>query len=267
MLVTHFLRCLQPYQVEQEAELERIAADLAVLVRERTAEAARVAALEAESAAVHQAKLSLVAQEKARVAREKALRRKVASVRLMKQCWPGMVEGASAQLEAVGAWCSPAVWEVRQDFLPWVYEGVGAALGRAAVAGAVLDALLRDAVEHHHEVSAAACAARADEAARQLAARRAATKVRVFLDGASLGLEADAVVGPVDVSGGDTIADVEASIERWLQAEGLAVALPEGGLLRLAVNGRELPRGAFLLDQGIGSGAKLEVVLPALNGP
>ena len=75
-------------EVEQEEELEAIATDLEKLQLEQEQEAARVRAIEAATIAEHTTKEARKAAERDRVAREESVRRKVASLRLMKQVWP-----------------------------------------------------------------------------------------------------------------------------------------------------------------------------------
>lgn len=249
-------------EVEQEAELAAIARDLALLEAEKDADAKRIATLEARTAAKQGAKRGAVAAARAKAAREQTAREKVCAVRLMAQCWPGVKDGTFAGLEAVGTWCSPTVRQVRGDVLPWLYDETARSLQRRAVAEAlvadVASAAIAQQTARASEVLAGRQEAR-DDAARGL---RGGGWVRIFLDGASLGLEADAVVGPIQVGGSDTIADVEVKIATWLVANGIVVSLPEGGFLHLALDGKQLDSGSRLLDESVGDNAKLEVVLP-----
>jgi len=246
-------------EVEQEAELAAIAADLATLEAERAAERKRVATIEADAAATARAKDARKQDERARVARQQRLREKVCATAMLRQVWPQVVEGAYSDLEAIGAWCPPTVFAIRAEVLPWVYEGVEAALDRQDAAVAAVDALLESALAEAERLSKPP----AGEGPAGGLLGPTGGWVRIFLEAASLGLEEDTVVGPIEVKEGDTIADVEGKIAGWLEAQGLVVALPAEGLLKLALNGKQLEPGARLLDESIGDNAKLQVVLPA----
>jgi hypothetical protein len=244
-------------EVEQEAELEAIAKDLATLELERTNERKRVASLEAAARATHGAKEARNRDERARKGREQRLREKVCATAMLKQVWPSVNEAAFTELEDIGVWCDPTVYAVRADFLPWVYEGVAAALDNADASAYVVDRLLEGAFADAARQSAAAA-----PGGDLLGLGPKGGWVRLFLEATSLGLEEDTVVGPIEVKEGDTIADVEGKIAAWLVQEGLKVALPAEGLLRLALNGKQLESSSRLLDESIGDNAKLEVVLP-----
>jgi BMFP domain-containing protein YqiC len=248
-------------EVEQEEELDAIAQHLAKLNEEKEAEAKRVANLEAQTHAGWQAKEGRRASERARLAREKSVREKVASVRLMKQNWPVVFEHTAQALESVGTWVDPITWQIRGDFMPWVYAGVTTELDGRGLGGAVLDSVLE-------------CACAAQEKAQRLAKASEEERnspggwVRVFLEAKSLGLEEDTVVGPIKVDPNDTIADLERKIQGWLFEQGLSVQIPSDGLLHLALDGRELQGAHRILDEHItneSGDAKLEVILPQLT--
>jgi len=250
-------------EVEQEAELAAIAHDLQVLEAEKAADAKRVAALEARTAAKHASKRKTVAAARDKAAREQAVREKVCAVRLMAQCWPRSIRDATYdQLEASGSWCTPTVRQVRGDVLPWLYSETALALQRGAVAEGLVEDVIASAIAQQTAVATEVLAERKALAEEAKKAAKSSGWVRIFLDGASLGLEEDALVGPIQVSGGDTIADVEVKITAWLEANGIVVTLPEGGFLHLALNGKQLDSGNRLLDESVGDNSKLEVLLP-----
>jgi len=247
-------------EVEQEAELDAIAKHLADLNEEKEADAQRVAELEAQTHKGWQAKESRRACERARCAREKAVREKVASVRLLKQNWPVVLEQTTQHLESLGVWVNPVVWQVRGDFLPWMYEGIAKELDGREAAGRVIDSLMADAMLAQERAN--------DRSGGAGRAQKATSWVRVFLEAKSLGLEEDTVVGPIKVEANDTIADLERKIQHWLVEQGLSVKLPPEGLLHLAAGGRELQGANRIIDERIADEkgeATLEVLLPPLN--
>lgn len=256
-------------EVEQEAELEAIAKHLEELNDEKEADSQRVAELEAQTHASWQAKEARRADERARVAREKVVREKVASVRLMKQNWPVVLEQTAQGLESLGVWVDSVTWQVRGDFLPWVYEGVTKELDGRAAAGKIVDSMLEGAlVAQEQKQRSASGKGAAGGGSTEFEKRKAAGWVRVFLEAKSLGLEKDTVVGPIKVEAYDTVADMERKIQAWLLDQGLTVQLPSEGLLHLAAGGRELQSANRILDERITDDkgdAKLEVVLPPLN--
>mmetsp|Transcript_21095 Transcript_21095/g.47585 ORF Transcript_21095/g.47585 Transcript_21095/m.47585 type:complete len:239 (+) Transcript_21095:1054-1770(+) len=230
------------------------------------AEASRVVNLEQETLRTFAAKQARVSSERARVAREKSLREKVAATRMFKQAWPGMVEDASQELEALsGAWCPPTVRQIRGDFLPWVYAAISRELDARDLAGQLLDSVLLGSSARHVELSAKGVKAQAEARARALKAKEKPTMLRVFLEAASLGLEEDTVVGPVEVFQEDTIKDVEQKITKWLFSQGISLKLPEEGILHLAMGGTPLDPSHKLLEAKVKDQDKLEVVLPPLN--
>ena len=69
-------------------------------------------------------------------------------------------------------------------------------------------------------------------------------------------------IGPIPVSAGDTIAQVEAKVQAWIAANVENVGeftLPESGILGLAFEGRQLDGGTSLLDEHIPDMAKFQV--------
>jgi len=253
-------------EVEQEEELQALAADLARLEEEKKAEEERVAALEAASAQKFVDMKEKKREERERRERQDRVRSKVASLRLMKQVWPEVIEGAARGLEEIGTWRSPITHVIRRDVLPWLYQQVDEELHRKREAEKLVDDLLHFTMVAHEEAASARIAEQ--HAAREAEKRKAEKRgwIRIFLQASSLGIEEDQMVGPIQVSETDTIEDVEAKIAEWLTANDIKVELPEQGLLHLAMNGRELPQHARLLDEQIGDNSELQVVLPQSGG-
>eukprot|EP00615_Pteridomonas_danica_P004477 CAMPEP_0114349310 /NCGR_PEP_ID=MMETSP0101-20121206/15442_1 /TAXON_ID=38822 ORGANISM="Pteridomonas danica, Strain PT" /NCGR_SAMPLE_ID=MMETSP0101 /ASSEMBLY_ACC=CAM_ASM_000211 /LENGTH=447 /DNA_ID=CAMNT_0001487831 /DNA_START=13 /DNA_END=1353 /DNA_ORIENTATION=+ len=243
-------------EVEQEAELAAIAKDLKILETEHAAEAKRVANVEAATIALHKQKEERRLKERQRLDREAIAREKVASVRLMKQVWPDILESACLELETKGTWCDPTTAAIRSEVLPWLYSEVATNIDNSRNARALADTLIKSALTQQFELQ---------KANEKEAEKAMSTWVRIFIDGSSLGLEQDTMVGPIEVRPKDTIADLEGKIVNWLRTKGLADALPEGGLLHLALDGRELASSSRLLDESIGNNSKLEIIVPPSN--
>jgi hypothetical protein len=241
-------------EVEQEEELAAIAKDLEILEAEHAAEAKRVANLEAATIALHKEKEDRRSRERQRLEREAIVREKVASVRLLKQVWPEILESSCVDLESKGTWCDPTTADIRAHVLPWLYSEVATDLDRTRNAKALADRLIKGALEKQSELQ------KLNEAEAEKAM---STWVRIFIDGSSLGLEQDTMVGPIELGTKDTIADLEMKIVDWLRVKGLAESLPQEGLLHLALDGRELSSSSRLLDESIGNNSKLEVLVPS----
>ena len=111
-------------EVEQEQELSCIAEDLERLRAEQAQEAARVRAVEASTAQEFGQKEANMKKQRDRLARELVVRRKVASIRLMKQVWPEMAEDVFKGFEDRGRWCDPVTFDIRKNFLPWLFTEV-----------------------------------------------------------------------------------------------------------------------------------------------
>jgi hypothetical protein len=250
-------------EVEQETELAAIAADLDKLRAQQASEATRAEAIEVETISVFRARGARRKAERERAAREANLRAKVAGVRLMKQNWPVILDDVRSGLEARGDWCRPAVWAIRAQVLPWLYQNVADNVATREVAGRLVDTLLGDAIDSHAvDVVAERDAREAPALENEEGAKRKDGWIRIFLDGKTLGLHEDQVVGPIQVLEKDTVSDIEVKIADWLRGQGLEVSLPSEGLLHLSMGGKQLSPGARLLDGGVVEGSKLEVVLP-----
>lgn len=246
-------------EVEQEAELARIAHDFDQLQTAARLEAERIAALEADTAANHKRMRDRKRAERERVRRESEVRQKVCAVQLMRQCWADTAEGAMRSLEAKGQWHDPTTHQIRADVLPWLYAEVDSGLKARRAAMELADTLLADALAF---AAQAAWEGKTTEEGK--------TWVRVFLEASSLGLEEDTVVGPILVDPKDSTADLERKVAAWLRKEGLKVDLPPGGFLQLALGGKALDLeggGQSLGDARIADNTKLEVVLPPLSPP
>ena len=243
-------------EVEQECELDAIATDLRQLHTEWAAEAAHIEEIENDTIKVVREK-----QERMRMARERIslnalVREKVAGVQLMKQIWPVMLEQVDRTLEATGVWCNSSTYNIRSDVLPYLYEGVAADLSQRALGGRLVDSLLEEVISSRFpQISS-------DISTCQHESKKGGW-IRIFLDGESLGLEQDKVVGPIRVMDRDTIADIELKIADWLKTEqDININIPSEGILRLSMDGKELNPGARLLDDGVVEGSTLGVLFP-----
>ena len=80
--------------------------------------------------------------------------------------------------------------------------------------------------------------------------------IRIMVEGLGVG-----EIGPIPVSAGDTIAQVEAKVQAWIaeNVEELDFTPPETGILGLAFEGRQLDSKTCLLDEQIPDMAKFQV--------
>ena len=65
------------------------------------------------------------------------------------------------------------------------------------------------------------------------------------------GLEGVGEIGPIPVTASDTIEQVEAKVQAWIEENVADFAAPLDGVLGLAFDGRSLKPGASLLDEQI----------------
>ena len=106
---------------------------------------------------------------------------------------------------------------------------------------------------------------RREEASSTLFFEDAATgKVKINITAGSVGLTEDKVVGPLDITGKDTVRDLEDKIKSWLTEEDIEFDAGERGFLQLGFEGELLGGDTVVLD--IPGGGELSVLPPKEEG-
>ncbi|GMI51702.1 hypothetical protein TeGR_g7430 [Tetraparma gracilis] len=247
-------------EVESEEELAGLARQEAELLAQQEAELRSVREADRESIRRAREKRERVREEVASAEGRDALRMKVAAVRMMKQCLPVMQAGVYEEEVRAGRW---VVSDIGQDFVPWLLEAVRGRLEDKRRGGEVVDGAIRAALERARNVEAGARAERErlrkEEEAAEAARRRARVgKVKINITAAALSMKEDKQVGPVEITGADTVGDLEAKILDWLTAEGEDFTPPAAGFLQLGFEGKVLGKDTVVMD--IPGGGELSVV-------
>mmetsp|Transcript_298 Transcript_298/g.550 ORF Transcript_298/g.550 Transcript_298/m.550 type:complete len:140 (-) Transcript_298:254-673(-) len=118
------------------------------------------------------------------------------------------------------------------------------------------------------------------EVAAALAARRAREEeelrqreliLRVFIDGASLGLPVDEetgaapTLGPIELNKERSIAEIEQDVQAYFADQGIEVEIPEGGFITIAYDGIALDRDQSIVAQNIPMDGKLQIIINSSN--
>ena len=206
-------------------------------------------------------------EKKAKLAEEMAfadaqdqVRAKVAAVRMMKEILPTTRDDIYAAKVKSGEW---VVDDIKSTFMPWLMDGVVQALDGRAKGMVVVDGIIKEALKL---AMAKEQKASEDEAQRirlvaeeELKKRQARVgKVKINITAATLGLEEDKVVGPLEISGKDTVSDLEEKIKAWLTEAEVKFEAPEGGFLQLGFEGKVLSGDVIVMD--IPGGGELSVM-------
>lgn len=170
----------------------------------------------------------------------------------------------------------PFLRQIKTDFLPWLFERVGADAGQRACVRDTVDHLL-EAVD---ETAETARILRVETRRREAEARQEADRisrerlVRLFVPAELVGGDEGERLGPVTVQAGDTVTIVEARVAEWLAKEGEIeeLAVPDGGFLagylreaRRRGGGRRVGKQSLLLEVQDNMGGPTEEVLLQAN--
>lgn len=253
-------------EVEQEYELRSIAEHLQELTIAQAEAAAEVHALEAASVKEFTDMEARKESERTRVKRHDQVRHKVASSRLMKQVWPELKNGTFEWFEARGAWGTPITHTIRQQFMPWLYDQVDDAITKEFSAKSIVDNMLEDALKAQAAVEEAHRIARVEQMRLQKeeeakAFEKARGSIQIFIQAESVDLQPDQVIGPIEVRGDLSVAEVELRVLAWLKEHDIVEADDyDKGKLHLALEGRELDPQRSLVDERVGDNAKIAVL-------
>ncbi len=237
-------------EVEEEAELETLDSESNRLAAEREMELERIRQLEKRSAKEWAVKKERVAAERQLAADVAALRAKVCAVRMMKEVLPVKKAEIYEGKVKSGEWI---VDDIKTIFMPWLLAAVEEKISSRSAGHAIIDGVIEYALQY--AVNAEASAKKEEEARlasiaeAEAAARRARVgKVKINITAESLGLAEDKSVGPIEITGADTVGDLEEKILSWLDGEEVAYTKPEAGFLQLGYGGEVLGKDTVVLD-------------------
>ncbi|GMI07608.1 hypothetical protein TrRE_jg2751 [Triparma retinervis] len=222
-------------EVEGEAELKALENECGRLGDEKKAEEERIRQMDLEAARVWKEKKEKVEAEIAFAKAQDEVRAKVAAVRCMKQILPNMLGEVYQGKVDRGEWVEN---DIASAFLPWLIKSVEENIEGKRRGSELLDDVIVFSLEKAKSMEKAAREAeeqRLKELSSAAARLRAARvgKVKINITAGSVGLAADKVVGPLDITGSDTVRDLEDKIKAWLTDEGITFEAGESGFLQL----------------------------------
>ena len=216
--------------------------------------------MDLEAARVWKEKKEKVEAEIAFAKAQDEVRAKVAAVRCMKQILPNMLGEVYQGKVDRGEWVEN---DIASAFLPWLYASVEERMEGMRRGSELLDDVIVFSLEKAKALEKAAQEAEEqrlkelEEAKARLRAARMG-KVKINITAGSVGLTEDKVVGPLDITGSDTVRDLEEKIKAWLTEEGIQFDAGESGFLQLGFEGEVLGGETVVLD--IPGGGELSVI-------
>jgi len=229
-------------EVEQEEELNALEMDYQKLTAEKNAESQRIRDLEKEKIAELRAKNKKLQREREFAGEQDDVRFKVAALRHQKEFMPLIIDEIYEEEVAEGKWILPTTDAIKNNFMPWLLDEVDKRLKAEAFGGQVVDSVLTECLKRQvelYELEGKKEKERLEKLMQEEENRRAAEvgRVRINITKETLGLSEDRVVGPLEITGLDTVGMLEAKIVGWLQAEEIEFVKPEAGFLQLGVDG------------------------------
>jgi len=259
-------------EVEEEEELKAIRADKERYIQERLEEQQQILREEEEEVARVRRKDELKKREQERVLREREVSAKVFSCLSVKALVGNAKADAFDAMDKSGVFYDPELKMVEDEFMPWLYDSVDTGFKEVVEAQALVDEMIMASIELQiAEQSKLKQLLRDQEAARLLAQQQAEEAaqieretIRIFLDSSDLGLGEGVPekIGPIPVRETLPLEETEKVIQAWMK-ENLEGDFdpPEGGYLKLALEGAELDMSKPLIDQAVAVGD--ETVLAA----
>jgi len=240
-----FYFCLSNKPPTTKTEMASLEANFQKLSNEKKMEEDLIKQREVDTIKHHQVKVEKLLQERAFASEQDDVRVKVAAVRYCKEFLPNILERIYSERVNAGEWVIPVTKAVVGEFLPWLYTSVENKLQQDEMAKRVVDDVL--SVCFAKGIEAMAAKAKEEETKKEHELQRLRDlkgaevgKVKINITKEALGgLSEDKVVGPLDISGMDTVGDLEAKIVAWLQAEEVSFVVPENGFLHLGVMGED----------------------------
>lgn len=237
-------------EVESEAELISLENEYSSLVSDKAAEQQRITDLEAKSASLWLGKKQKLKEEMEFANAQDQVRAKVAAVRMMKEVLPSTRDSIYAEKVKSKEWVIDTIESV---FWPWLYEEVTGVVEGKRKGEEIMDGVIKAALEAAVKAESDAQKAESDrlsaiEEDRLEKLRNRVGKVKINITASTLGLEEDKVVGPLEITGKDTVADLEEKIKSWLTEAEVKFEAPEGGFLQLGYEGKVLEGDKIVMD-------------------
>jgi len=265
-------------EVEEEEELTAIRADKERYIRERLEEQQRILKDEEAEVARVQQKDEKKKQEQERVQRARDVSAKVFSCLSVKALVAKAKNSAFDEMDKNGVFFDPDLKMVEEEFMPWLYKNVDEGFKEVVEAQELVDEMIMASLQQQEieqknllKLLEEQQEARA-EAEKQAEAQAQIEKetIRIFLDSSDLDLDlGDGVVlpekiGPIPVRQTLPLEETEKVIQAWIKenVEG-DFDPPEGGYLKLALEGADLDMSLPLSEQAVTEnsvlGARLEM--------
>ncbi|GMH80985.1 hypothetical protein TrST_g11845 [Triparma strigata] len=237
-------------EVESEAELISLETEYTSLVADKAAEQQRILYVEAKSAKAWMSKKAKLKEEMEFADAQDQVRAKVAAVRMMKEVLPSTRDRIYEEKIKAGEWVIDTINSV---FMPWLYSEVTGVIEGKKKGEEVMDGVIRAALSAAVAKEEAAKAAEAARLAkieedRLEKLKNRVGKVKINITASTLGLEEDKVVGPLEITGRDTVADLEKKIKAWLTEAEVKFEAPEGGFLQLGYEGKVVGGEVVVMD-------------------
>lgn len=249
-------------EVEEEEELKAIRADKERYIKERLEEQQRILKdEEAEVARVRQ-KDELKQKEQERVLCERDVSAKVFSCLSVKALVAKAKESAFEEMDKSGVFYDPDLKMVEEDFMPWLYNAVDEGFKEVIEAQELVDEMIMASLQQQQiEQNNLLTLLEEQQAARAEALKKAEEEarieketIRIFLDSSDLGLGEGVPekIGPIPVRETLPLEETEKVIQAWIKEnmEG-EFDPPEGGYLKLALEGAELDMSKPLSEQEV----------------
>jgi len=251
-------------EVSQEAELAALSNQMEEFIKQEEEEQRRVKNMEAKQAIEWEKKEKRKKMEQKRYAQQRRTKQKIMAVEFMREMLPGIRDSMCKDLASHPAWEKPEQKAVRTVFLPWLYQEVETKLEEWHNTRSTLDDLISSSLQQQlrlqHGRDAAIEEKRRKEAEER---RRREMIIRIFIEGASIGLPEEETVGPIELNKENTISEIEADIQAYFAEKGIEVAIPEGGFISIAYNGELLDRDISILDHNIPMDGQLQIIINA----
>lgn len=228
-------------EVEEEEELKRIRRRQQELMENKMRQRQKIHELELQKRLEWDAKQERVVQEQDRVQKETVVYRKVGSLNLMKNMVNSLRDQVYDTLVETGFFRNPTEVEVKQLFMPWLYESASTKAQSIRDARVVLDSII---------AGAAVLGAQAHQQRKCFIRVKARSDVVVKLKINN--------IGPVVIDPKDTIAIIRARLQDWIRERG--VAEEELAHLKLSYGGEVLADDTELLNIPMFDASKVEVI-------
>jgi len=247
-------------EVESEEELMELEGEAGRLGNEKREEVERIEEMDRNAARVWREKKEKYDREVEFAKAQDQVRAKVAAVRCLKQILPGLKGEVYQGKIDRGEW---EINDIKSTFLPWLFGEIegrmeGRRKGEEAMDG-MIKAALEEGVSREEEAKEGETKRLKDiEDEKERKKRERVGKVKINITAGSVGLEEDKVVGPLDITGVDTVNDLEDKIKIWLKDADVKFDEGERGFLQLGYEGKVLGGDTVVLD--IPGGGELSVL-------